>query len=212
MSGCITRLVLEARRRRVRLYLDNRYAFNLAPVVAAKLRLGQSLSQAEVERLQADDELEVAHARAMRLVARRPRSRLEVQQHLAKNSVPLEVAERVLARLGDAGWVDDAAFARAWRDNREAFRPRSRRALQDELRRKGVAPDVAATALADLNDETTALRLGRARARRLVGLPRQEFGRRLSGYLARRGFDYQTVASVVEQCWGESDRAEDDES
>src|SRR6266542_33079 len=50
--------------------------------------------------------------------------------------------QAALARLAELGLVDDAAFARFWVENRQACRPRGAGALRDELRRKGIAPDV----------------------------------------------------------------------
>jgi len=42
------------------------------------------------------------------------------------------------------------------------------------------------------------------RARRLSGLEYQEFRRKLGEFLARRGFNYDTIEPVVERVWRES--------
>ena len=50
-------------------------------------------------------------------------------------------------RLAALGYLDDAAFARAWVESRDRARPRGARALRDELRRKGVAAEAVEAAL-----------------------------------------------------------------
>jgi regulatory protein len=200
----ITALKLQAKNpSRVNVYLDGEFAFGLAKIEAVRLRLGQELDEAAIARLKAADEREEAFQRAARLIARRPRSEAEIRQSLEKHNVSEAAIQTTLERLRNAGLVDDQAFAKAWVENRSTFRPRSKRALQAELRRKGVAPDVMGDVLAETNDAESAYQLAAKRAPRLQGLPHLEFRRKLSDYLGRRGYDYDVVGSVVEQVWKE---------
>jgi regulatory protein len=57
--------------------------------------------------------------------------------------------------------------------------------------------------LQDIDEEPLALAAGRKRARRLSSKDRQEFRSKLSGFLARRGFNYGTVSPVIDQLWEE---------
>ena len=88
------------------------------------------------------------------------RSRQELRDKLAKRDVPAELAERLLDRFTEVGLVDDEAFARSWVESRQRSRGLARRALAQELRRKGVDDDTARTALDDLDpaDEEEAAR------------------------------------------------------
>ena len=54
-----------------------------------------------------------------------------------------------IERLADLGVLDDAAFARTWLESRDRARPRGERALQMELRQKGIDADTVAQALVD---------------------------------------------------------------
>ena len=67
---------------------------------------------------------------------------------MARKEVEEEVAELVLGRLDRAGLIDDEAFAHEWVASRHNHRGLSKRALADELRRKGVDGSVAAEAVA----------------------------------------------------------------
>lgn len=208
----VTALKLQARNKaRVNVYLDGRFAFSLAKLEAARLRVGQELGPADLERLKAADQREQLHARALRLLATRPRSEAEIRQNLEKHGAAEADIERELERLRETGLVNDQAFAKLWVENRAAFRPRSKRALQVELKRKGVAPQVMREALAAADDSANALRLAVQRARRLAALPRPEFRRKLGEFLARRGFDYDVIDSIVARAWDEVHGGTDDD-
>jgi len=72
---------------RVNVYLDGHFAFGLPAIEAARLRVGQELSEAEIERLRALDAEQKAYDRAVRFLAFRPRSEAEVRRHLAQAGV-----------------------------------------------------------------------------------------------------------------------------
>jgi regulatory protein len=109
----------------------------------------------------------------------------------------------VLAKLRDVGLVDDAAFARYWIDNRAQFRPRGARALRQELHRKGVERDVIAAALAEQahTDEAAARQAALAKADRYRRLPWPQFAQKLSAFLLRQGFDYETARAATQAAW-----------
>ncbi len=129
-----------------------------------------------------------------------PRTRHELAQALAKKLVPGEVAQRLLDRFEEVGLVDDAAFARAWVESRQTGRGLARRALAQELRRKGVPDDVAAEVLdgIDPEDETELARqLVRRKLRTMGRLDDRAKVRRLTAMLARKGYPPGVALSVV---------------
>lgn len=209
MGGRITRLQA-LKSGRVAVYLDGRRAFVLTALEAARLRPGQVLSDEEIAQLQERDRLEQAHEAALRFLSYRPRSEREVGDYLRQKGFDAATVEAELERLRRAGLVDDYAFARFWVENRTAFRPRGRRALQAELRRKGVPPDVIREVLRESapDERSLALRLARERARRLQGLDPRTLRRRLAGYLSRRGFDGELVMEVLRALDIESEEEE----
>ncbi|WHT21312.1 regulatory protein RecX [Crossiella sp. CA-258035] len=148
----------------------------------------------------------VAYARdvCLRLLTARPRTKAELAQSLARKGVEPEVAETVLARLDEVGLVDDAAFAEVWVRSRHAYQGMARRALSVELRRKGVADEVAAEAVAAVDpeaEETRARDLVRKRLRggSLQSADEQTRIRRLVGMLARKGYSEGLAFRVVRE-------------
>ncbi len=149
-----------------------------------------------------NNELERAYHAGLRLLAYRPRSRQEVQQRLS-NRFSTHVVLQALALLEDRGYLNDAAFARAWRESREAHRPRSAALIRRELQQRGVAREVADAAVAGLDEEDSAYQAGHRRTRALQGVDYATFRRRLGDYLKRRGFYSDVVRRTVDQLWQE---------
>jgi regulatory protein len=161
------------------------------------------LDEAALAGLKQADAVEVAYERALHFLGPRPRSESEIRRRLATAKVPEGAVEAVLARLRQAGLVDDKAFASYWVDNRTSFRPRSKRLLQMELRQKGLGDEELKAALAGVNDVAAAYTVAKQRAGRFRALEHLEFKRKLGAFLARRGFDYDTVEPTVERVWNE---------
>ena len=216
----ITGLKVQARNKnRVNVYLDDEFAFGLVKIEAARLRLGQVLAAADVERLKQADSTETAYEKAIRFLGYRPRSEAEIRQYLKKQALTNERLGAVVERLKRAGLVDDAGFAGQWVENRAMFKPKAKRALRAELRAKGVAAKEIEAAVAGVDEAKAARQLAAARAPRLMRssqkLSKLEFKRKLGEFLARRGFDYETISDAVERAWREhggesnSDESED---
>jgi regulatory protein len=205
----ITALEVQKRNpNRVNLHLDGEFAFGLARIVAAWLRVGQELSDEKIEQLQAEDARERAFQQAMLFLSYRARSEAEIRQNLRKHEIPEPVIEQTLERLRQDGLANDNQFARAWVENRSAFRPRSRRLMAMELRQKGLNDEAVSSAVADVDDEALAYEAAQKRAVRFKGLEWNEFRKKLSDFLARRGFSYSVVAPVVTRIWNEAHKAE----
>ena len=200
MSGRITALRAQKRnRRRVNVYLDGRFAFGLAAIEAARLRVGQVLSDEEIARLQERDAVERAVEQALNLLSYRPRSQAEVRRRLLEKGHSRGVVQEALGRLSRAGLLDDRAFARFWVENRFQFNPRGVAVLRRELRQKGMDDELIEEVLAEYDEEAAAARAAEAAIRRLRRLDPLTFRRRLSDYLRRRGFPYAVITPLVEQ-------------
>jgi regulatory protein len=144
----------------------------------------------------------VARNICLRALTGAPKTRQQLADVLARRGVPEDAAEAVLDRLTEVGLIDDAAFARAWVNSRQAGRGLARRALSAELRAKGVDSEVAAVAVQEVDDDDE-----RVAARRLVDrklpsmrrLDRTTATRRLMGMLARKGYSGGMSAAVVRE-------------
>lgn len=93
---------------------------------------------------------------AVRLVARRPHSRLELQRKLRRRGFDDDAVDAALARCRERGYLDDGEFAAALVRTRSGSR--GRRAIAAELAQRGVGRELVGAALEGLpaKDELTA--------------------------------------------------------
>jgi len=168
---------------------------------------GEPPPDVETEGPEADPEA-VARTILLDALTGRARSRKELREKLAKKGVPDELAERLLDRFSEVGLVDDQAFARSWVESRQRSRGLARRALAQELRRKGVDEETAHTALDDVDpvqEEQAARVLVRKKLRSLQGVDQATATRRLAGLLGRKGYPTGLAFRVVREELGASD-------
>ncbi|MGD2065358.1 MAG: regulatory protein RecX [Dehalococcoidia bacterium] len=135
----------------------------------------------------------------------RPRSEGEIRQWLHRRGFASEVAEQTIIKLREQNLSDDFAFARFWKENRLSFKPKSKRLIKKELRDKKVAAEIIEEVTEDIDDEAIAYRLGSNRISALAHLDYRDFYRRLSSYLAYRGFGYEVIKHTAALIWREKE-------
>ena len=204
MANEITNIVPKGKGR-LDIFLDGEYRFSLAKALLPEVRRQEQLSEARIEALLAMDRQEAAYQQALRLLALRPQSERELRRRYAKRGVFEVDQDAAIDRLKDEELVDDAAFAQAWIDNRMAFRPRAAWALRSELRGKGVENEIIEVALENFDEHRAAQKAAQIGARKYKHLSSEDFRRRLSAYLQRRGFGYQTISPLIAEQVAELD-------
>lgn len=186
---------------RVNVFLDGEFAFGLAEIAAARLRLGQSVSPEDIASLQQEDTLEKAKQSAYKYLSYRPRSIAEVERNLRDKSYDEFVVEQAVTRLKELQLVDDLAFAQFWVEQRDTFKPRSAMALRQELMQKGVARDIIDDVLADVDETNAARKAAAMRVARWQHLPEDQFRKKMGGHLQRRGFNYGVIREITDELW-----------
>ena len=141
-----------------------------------------------------------AYDAAVRYLAARPRTVAEIHRHLRGKRYDNAAIDRAIEKLRAQRYVDDEAFARWWLEQRARFRPRGGRGLRSELMQKGIARDVIETVLGERAPDADLEQARRALSRpltRWATLAPPERKRKIHAYLAQRGFDYDTIESVI---------------
>lgn len=203
----ITRLAPDPRdSERMRVYVDGALHGTLSAelVLSAPLREGDETTAQQLESLVADDEPHRVRSAALALLAVRQRSREELRRRLRQKGFAAEVVDSCLARLEHLKLLDDGAFAQAFARDRRRFRPQGKLRTVIELRGRGVDEDLAVRAvdeaLADEGEsEADLARQAAARFRVRPGEDPAKARRRLYAFLARRGFEPDTVRDVADE-------------
>jgi SOS response regulatory protein OraA/RecX len=179
----------ERKRGRVAVELDGR-PWRVLPadaIVRAGLGIGRPLDRPTARELAREVRRARALAQATRTLATSGRSRQELDRRLTRAGHGEAAREEALATLDRAGLVDDARLAVS-RAELLARRGYGDAAIRADLRRRLVAPEAAAAAVASLEPEPERLR------RVLVG---QSVTPALLRRLAGRGFSRDALDEIT---------------
>ena len=181
-------------------------------------RLGLAVGL-QVDGLQDAIAAEAAHLavydRALNMLAFRARSASELTRSLVRKGEERADVDRAIDRLREQGLLDDAAFAQAFTRAKVLGANQSRRRVQQELGRKGVARDVSEAAInavfeAECIDQREVVEAAaRKKARSLARLDPVVQRRRLYAFLARRGYDADDIRRAMDVVGKESAAVEE---
>ena len=148
-----------------------------------------------------ENDIQKAMDSAFRLLAYRARSARELQQRLAQKGHNPEVIEHVIADLQEKGYQSDEDFARQFVQEKWVGSGWGPGRVQQELRRKGISNDLVDQLVEEVYGQIdlveTVLPLVEKRWAALQELPENTRRRRLTGYLQRRGYEWETIGKIM---------------
>lgn len=178
-------------------------AFSAEAIAELGLRVGVVVDADALPRVLAAGRFVACYDKATEALARRARSRVELERWLRDREFSPAEIEPAVERLIALRLLDDHAFATAFARSRATGRGHGRRRIAAELSRKGVPREVVDAVLADLAedlDRTEPEAMEAAATRRARSLQRLEQAvaqRRLFGWLVRRGYDGRAAIGVA---------------
>lgn len=192
-------------RRRIEIDSGETFSVDVSLVARFDLRVGTVLDPVRREMLLEEDARIRAKSAAFDLLRLRSYSTHEMATRLRRKGFPEPIVTDTLASLKELGYLSDEKFAQEWIETRLQRRPRSRFALEKELKRKGLDRTTIERALRTFSAEDerrTALELARRQYVRYRTLPRDVAKRRLYEFLLRRGFSYELARDVLWEVTG----------
>ncbi|GAB4325170.1 MAG: hypothetical protein Kow0010_07560 [Dehalococcoidia bacterium] len=191
-------LVRNGRRFRLQTSDGQEYVFAPETIERAGLAEGMAVLPAHLAELMELEQRVTIHEAALRLLDHRARSEQEMRTRLSMRGFSDTLIEEEIARLREAGLVDDRQFARAWVEERSRMSPRARRMLRYELVARGIEPGAAEDATRDMDDLDAATRIATRKALSMRGKDHEEIRRRVLSLLQRRGFDWDVASDALE--------------
>ena len=164
------------------------------------LRIGLEIDDNVIRELIAAEEVVRARDCALRLLLNQKYTKSQMIEALGKREFSGHAAAEALENLEQLGYIKDERYAKNWVKNRLRTRPTSKRAMERELSGKGIDKATALRVLAEIYDadETwLALQLAAKQATRYKSLDPTVAKRRLYAFMARRGFDHETIGHVM---------------
>lgn len=194
-------------------WLDNGTLLRLgeADVVAFSLYAGMELGEEQLEALQQAQEKAKMKHKALTLLAARPMSQRELERKLSakppRKGEPQEgeeqrqqrrdMAQEVAQRMAQVGLVDDQEYAATVvrHYSRKGYGPAK---IRDELYRRGVPRELWDQAMEERDQGDDKLRALVEKKLRGAAPTREEL-KKVSAYLARRGFGWEEISRVLSQ-------------
>lgn len=182
---------------RASIFLDGKYSFSLtlSELVAEKLKIGQGLDEPELKRLKKLSDDGKLKMRALEWVMNRPRSIREFRDYMFRKKADSDLAEKLQEEFTGRGYIDEIRYAE-WLVDVRRRRGKSERAIRSELTSKGLDNEVVQGVLQGGGDELERLK---ELVNKKAKLPRYKADRqKFMQYLARQGFSYDDIKSVLE--------------
>ena len=148
------------------------------------------------------------YERALDMLEARSRAVAELRRLLIRKGEPEADVDAAIERLRTNGLLDDADFARQLTRSKALGAGLSRRRIQQELSKRGVARDVSDHAIEQVFDEegvdeeASIERVARKKLRMLTNTDDATRKRRLYSFLARRGYDNDDIQRVLRDLLG----------
>lgn len=197
---------------RANISVDGRFRFSLDIFQVGELgiKVGKEYTEQELTSIETESQFGKLYGRALEYCLIRPHSKREMKDYLwrktrttkyksrtgeikERTGVAQDIADRVLDRLVEIGYVDDEKFARWWIENRNQAKGSSLRKLMSELQTKGVDRSMIEHLLNDSerNDDEELKKVIAKKA------GRYDDEQKLIAYLARQGFSYDDIKRAL---------------
>ncbi|MDA1192241.1 MAG: regulatory protein RecX [Candidatus Poribacteria bacterium] len=188
--------------RQIELAQGDSFGLSVSVVTRHGLRVGMTLTAERLTVLRTEDARVRAKEAALNFLRLRDYAAGEMIERLKRKGFDEDAAAHAVESLKTLGLISDEAVAKEHVRSRLRSKPKGRIALRRELFRKGISRDTIERALITMDDRDerdAALRAARQQLPRYQTLTVEVRHRRLYHFLLRRGFTYETVASVLKE-------------
>ena len=170
-----------------------------------RLRLGSGVAFDDRLALEVEREAGIldTYDRALNMLAALGRASADLRRVLIRKGEPADRVTIAIERLERAGFIDDASYARQFTRSKGVGGGLSKRRVQQELAKRGVARDVSDEAIETVfveegvDEEASIERVARKKLRSLSSVDDATRKRRLYSFLARRGYDSDAIGRVL---------------
>lgn len=198
----ITKITAQKRRGRYNIFIDGTYAFPVSETTLVDYRLakGMVLTAETVAQIKSSEVTAMGLEIGLTYISHQSRTSKEVSDRLAKEDLPADVIQKVLTRLTDLGFLNDADYAHRYIEEHLKMGELGPRTLQHKLQQKGLKPDLLANELAAIPTTAwldAAVRAGQKNLRHHQHRAYKDQLQRLRVALMQKGFDDTTIQTAI---------------
>ena len=186
------------------LYLDGVFycGLRIETVVENRLKVGMSVEEKDIDKMQIDSEFTHALDRAMTYLSGAVKTKKQVRDYLLKKGYTQALCDKVLDKLTDYRFLDDEYYATRYL---EVAKGKGKYLLARELKARGIEDKTAQKALEDFTDDFESAMSIAQKAIKGKEITRENLSK-VYRKLLSRGFGYDTCDSVIEKLKEDDDR------
>ncbi len=198
----ITKIKPQKNKKRVNIYLDDKFGFglDLENFVKQGLKVGKKLTKTEIKEILKKAEFQRTLNKLLRFATLRPRSEEEINIWLRKYKVHQSIIPDLFNKLKRLKLLDDKKFAEWWVEQRMNFRPKSKRIMNYELKSKGINKNIIEDVLSEakIDEGKIAKEMLTKKMYKWEKLPRFEARKKMGEFLARKGFSWSAIKDTID--------------
>ncbi|USG68017.1 RecX family transcriptional regulator [Brevibacillus ruminantium] len=204
-SGRITAVHRDTKNKhRYHFYIEDELVFSVHEDILIKYQLvkGMEVDERLTQEVLLAEEEHRAYLLALRYLGIRPRTSKQILVYLQEKGYSREVAENIVERCRQMGYLDDQAFAQQWVNERIRLKQRSPLMLRMELQQRGIDKETAEDVMSTVTreDELKAARvLVEKKLRRYTGELEREDEQKLLAMLYRKGFSSSVIQAIRQE-------------
>lgn len=184
---------------RCNIYVDGRFCcgLTLETVVKNRLKVGQIVTQEQLEEMQLESEKHTALDKALHFLSATRKTEREIRTYLTKKGYLPAVIEYVIEKLREYGFINDGEYAEAYTES--AAKRKGGRLIRMELKNKGLSDEAIDGALSELDSEQELETAKRILEKYMRGKTAdKETLQKAYRYLMSKGFDYEVAKAAID--------------
>lgn len=198
----ITSLKPQKNKKRVNIYLDDKFGFglDLENFMKLHLKVEQELSDEEIKEIVKVAEFQKTLDKLLAFAMFRPRSEKEIRDWFRRKKIHESMQKDLFNKLKRFELLDDVKFARWWVDQRIQFRKKTKKIIKMELQIKGIGRDVIEEALGEvkIDEGKIARELLEKKHYKWQKFEGRERRQKMAEYLLRNGLGWDEAESAID--------------
>jgi len=181
-------------------------------IIKFKIKTGKQLTQEQIDEIKSSSELIFAKEIAYKFLSSKPRTQKEVEERLRQKGVNENIISRVVEEIKNYGFINDLEYARSFVFDRARSKTVGKFALKQALLAKGISNEIIDQVLSErenvVDEFEIALALANRKLKQIKSSKKKkrdknEQKRKIYEFLARRGFDWDVINSVIRRIFND---------
>jgi len=135
--------------------------------------------------------------KALNYLSYQARTIQEMQKYLKNKGFSEDIVKEIIEILMNKNYLNDKEFAKLFVETKIKTKPKSKFALEYELRQKGINPSDIEDLLTAYDDESLALKAVKPKIKIWQTLDADKFKKKMMNFLRYRGFSYDICLTTL---------------